>query len=255
MRDGIQRRTMRRPLRILGWLVGVIVALVAILVLVLRHSPTATTPGADAEALARKMVRSVDDEAWSRTMAVRWKLPGRHHLWDRARGLARVEWRKNRVLLHVDGKKGRAWHDGVEVSGDKEKQKLIDKAYALFINDSFWLNPVVKAFDDGTSRARGTVDGKAAVLVSYASGGLTPGDKYLWILDDDGRPVAWRVWVHILPVGGMQFSWEGWTKLGTGAWVATVHKVLGANIVPIEDVAGAGTLGELEPNDPFAPIL
>ena len=33
-------------------------------------------------------------------------------------------------------------------------------------------------------------------------GGVTPGDTYLWILDDSGRPVAWRVWVKILHIPG-----------------------------------------------------
>jgi hypothetical protein len=246
---------MRRLMRIVLWIVGVLVVGIAVLFFVLRHSPTATTAGPEAETLARQMVRSVDDEAWARTGAVRWRLPGRHHLWDRQRGLARVEWRHNRVLLDTGSKKGRAWTNDVEVTDGAAKQKLLDKAYALFINDSFWLNPVVKAFDDGTSRARGTVDGKPAVAVAYSSGGLTPGDKYLWILGDDGRPIAWRVWVHILPVGGLQFSWEGWTKLATGAWIATSHKALGIDLVPIKDAVAATTLRELEPSDPFALIL
>lgn len=245
---------MRRLTRIALWILGVLTVVVVALVLVLRHAPTATTPGPDAEALAQKMVRSVDDQAWARTGAVRWRFPGHGHLWDRQRGLARVEWRHNRVLLDVGSQKGRAWRDGVEVTDGAEKKKLLDKAYALFINDSFWLNPVVKAFDDGTTRSAGTVDGKRAVAVAYASGGLTPGDKYLWILGDDARPIAWRLWVHILPISGLQISWEGWTRLATGAWVATSHKALGLELVPITDVAGAATLRELEPNDPFAPI-
>ena len=246
---------MRRARRVV---VVILVALVAGLVALwagLRHAPTPTSPGADAEALAHEMVRAVDGDAWSRTGAVRWTVQGRAHLWDRQRGLARVEWGKKRVLLDVNSRKGRAWRDGRELADGPDKQKLLDRAYALWINDSFWLNPVVKAFDDGTSRARGTVDGKRALLVSYASGGLTPGDKYLWILDEHARPVAWRLWVKILPVGGIEFSWGGWTRLSTGAWVATSHKALGLDVVPIRDVAAGATLRDLEPDDPFAPIL
>ncbi len=152
-------------------------------------------------------------------------------MWDRQRGLARVEWRGNRVLFDVNSKKGRVWSKEAELGDGPAKQKLLDAAYAYWINDSFWLNPVVKAFDDGTARARGTVDGKRALLVSYASGGLTPGDKYLWILDDNARPVAWRIWVKIIKIGGPQFTWEGWTQLPTGAWVATSHRALGIDVV------------------------
>ena len=185
---------------------------------------------------------------------MRWQVQWRRHLWDRQRGLSRVEWRGNRVLLDTSTKRGRAWHKEVEVTDEPARQKLLDSAYALFINDSFWLNPVVKAFDDGTSRARGTVDGKRALLVSYASGGLTPGDKYLWILDDNARPLAWRLWVRVLKIGGAQLTWEGWTRLSTGAWVATSHKILGIDVVHLGDVAAAATLHELEANDPFAPL-
>jgi len=246
---------MRRAIRVLGVILVVLALALVALWAGLRHAPTPTTPGPEAEALAHDMVRAVDGDAWNRTGAVRWKVQWRKHLWDRQRGLARVEWRGNRVLLDVNSKKGRAWHDEVELADGPEKQKLVEHAYALWINDSFWLNPVVKAFDDGTSRSRGTVDGRRALLVAYASGGLTPGDKYLWILDDHARPVAWRLWVKILKIGGIEISWEGWTQLATGAWVATSHKVLGLDIVHLSDVAAAATLRELEPNDPFAPIL
>jgi hypothetical protein len=246
---------MRRFWKIVAWVIGVaVVALIAAFV-GLRHSATPTTPGPEAEALAQEMVRAVDGEAWNRTGAVRWKLQWRRHLWDRQRGLARVEWRDKRVLFDTGAKRGRAWKKDAEVTDPDERQKLIEQAWKWWINDSFWLNPVVKAFDDGTSRARGTVGGKRALLVSYASGGVTPGDRYLWILGDDGRPVAWRLWVKIIPIPGAEFSWEGWTKLPTGAWVATSHKQLGIDLVKVEEVAAGATLHDIEPSDPFAPIL
>jgi hypothetical protein len=245
---------MRRLVRVVTVILLVLVIGLVVLWAALRHPPTPTTPGAEADALAHDMVRAVDGDAWNRTGAVRWVVQGRAHLWDRQRGLARVEWRDNRVLLDVNSKKGRVWRKGSELADGPDKQQRLDKAYALWINDSFWLNPVVKAFDDGTSRERGTVDGKRALLVSYASGGLTPGDKYLWILDDNARPVAWRLWVKILKIGGLEFTWEGWTRLATGAWVATSHKIHGLDVVHLTDVAAGATLHDIEADDPFAPI-
>ena len=246
---------MRRALRVVGVIVLLLVVAVGVLWASLRHSPTPTVAGPDADALAHTMIAAVDGDAWARTGAVRWGVQGRAHLWDRQRGLARVEWHGNRVLLDTTSKRGRVWRGGVELGDGSDKQRLVDKAYALWINDMFWLNPVVKAFDDGTSRSVGTVDGKRALLVSYASGGLTPGDKYLWILGDDGRPVGWRIWVKIVPIGGLQFSWAGWTQLPTGAWVATSHKALGLDAVHLTDLAAGATLHDIEPDDPFAPIL
>lgn len=246
---------MRRLARILGWIVGVLAITYGVLWIALRHSPTPTTPGPEAEALAHEMVRAVDGDAWARTGAIRWNVQNRRHLWDKARGLARVEWGKKRVLLVTGDKRGRAWDGDAEVTDEAARQKLVDRAYKLWINDSFWLNPVVKAFDDGTSRSRGTVDGKRALEVAYASGGVTPGDKYLWIVGDDARPVAWRLWVQILPIKGVEISWAGWTKLPTGAWIATSHKAGPFDVVHLTDVAAGATLAEIEPNDPFAPLF
>ena len=245
---------MRRLVRILGWVVGVLLLAFGALWLGLRHPMPATTPGPAAEALAHDLQRAVDADAWQRTGAIRWRVQGRRHLWDRRRGLARVEWGDNRVLLDTATQKGRAWVGGVEVTEPAARAKLLHKGYAWWINDSFWLNPVVKAFDPGTTRARATVDGKPALLVSYTSGGLTPGDRYLWIIGRDGRPERWRIWVHILPIGGLELTWEGWTRLPTGAWIATSHRALGLDAVHLTDVAAGATLRDVEPDDPFAAL-
>jgi hypothetical protein len=102
------------------------------------------------------------------------------------------------------------------------------------------------------------VDGQPALLIRYASGGVTPGDSYVWIPDESNRPRAWRLYVKVIPVKGLQSTWEGWITLPTGALISTEHKMLGgmATMVHIGNVAGASTLAELEPgNDPFAPLM
>jgi hypothetical protein len=246
----------RRWPRVLAFVVGLFVAALALVGIAARHAPTVTTPGPDAEALGREMVQAVGGDAWARTGAVQWRLFGHGYLWDRSRGLVRVEWGQTRVLLDVNKQSGRAFGDGQEISDEARRARLIKRAYAFFINDMFWLNPVVKAFDDGTTRARGEVGGRRALLVSYASGGLTPGDRYLWILDDNARPERWRLWVSVLPIGGVEATWEGWTQVATGAWVATRHRVLGIDVVQVKDLRAAATLAELAPGpDPFATLL
>jgi hypothetical protein len=98
-------------------------------------------------------------------------------------------------------------------------------------------------------------DGTRGLLVSYASGGVTPGDAYLWIVGDDGLPRAWKMWVTVIPIGGVQASWERWITLSTGARVATRH-AMGPITLELTDVEGASTLGELEPgDDPFAALV
>jgi hypothetical protein len=119
-------------------------------------------------------------------------------------------------------------------------------AYAYWINDSFWLNPVVKLFDPGVERSLVELDdGRNALLVSYTSGGVTPGDAYLWIPGPGDLPEAWRMWVQIIPIGGIETTWEGWTELSTGAKISTQHRGWGRLMTFITDVQGAETLEAL----------
>jgi hypothetical protein len=89
-------------------------------------------------------------------------------------------------------------------------------------------------------------------MVSYSSGGVTPGDSYLWILDENNRPVAWKMWVKIIPIGGVRSSWADWVQLPTGAWVATSHKTafLTSKITNLEAGMSLTDLGM--DKDPFA---
>ena len=206
------------------------------------------------------MMAAVNHPAWERTGAVRWTFRGnRHHLWDRERQLARVRWDDVEVLVDLTTREGLAFRGGREVPEPKAS-KLVRKAWEAWINDSFWLNPISKLFDDGTVRGLVAVEGGVrppgrGLLVEYTSGGATPGDAYLWLVGPDGLPVRWKMWTSNIPIGGARASWEGWIELATGARVATAHK-LAIGRVDLEDVAGAATLEELEPGpDPFAALI
>ncbi len=199
--------------------------------------------GPEADALARSMEAAVDKEAWDRTGAVRWSFFERHHyVWDREHDLVELRWGDSRALFRTGDRTGRAWHAGSEQTGEDATEAL-RAAYAYWINDSFWLNPVVKFFDPGVERSLVKLDDRRdALLVSYSSGGVTPGDAYLWIPGDDGLPKAWRMWVQIIPIGGIETSWEGWTELATGAKVSTQHEGWGRTMTFISNVKGAENL-------------
>lgn len=219
--------------------------------------PAAGTTTADADALARQLERAVDAEAWAQTGAVSWTFAGRNaHLWDKDRHLARVRWKDTEVLLDLTRRDGRATVKGEPVHG-KEAEALFEDAWARWANDSFWLNPLVKLFDEGTARAIVPLeDGGQGLLLTYSSGGVTPGDSYLWIPGPDGRPTAWKMWVSIIPIGGVETSWDGWQQLSTGAWVATLHEGAVGPTLELTEVQGAASLAELTGgDDPFAPLF
>jgi hypothetical protein len=204
-------------------------------------------PGPEADALARTMEAAVHKDAWDRTGAVRWSFFERHHyVWDRERDLVELKWGDSRALFRTGDQTGRVWSGGTEQTGADAEEGL-RAAYAYWINDSFWLNPVVKLFDPGVERSLVKLDdGRNALLISYTSGGVTPGDAYLWIPGPDGMPASWRMWVQIIPIGGIETTWDGWTELRTGAKVSTQHEGWGRMMTFITKVEGAENLDALD---------
>lgn len=211
---------------------------------------------AKADAMATKMIASTNPDAWAKTGAVAWTYGGRYnHLWDRTRNLVRVRKGSFEAFIDISSHKGLATKDGVALKG-AERDKAVEEGWAAWANDSFWLNAPGKAFDSGTTRTRRSLaDGREVLVITYASGGVTPGDAYMWHVDDKGRPTFWQMWVSIIPIGGVKASWDGWVQLSTGAWVSTIHSI-GPIDIKLTDLKGAQTLTELAPGpDPFAPLL
>ena len=165
-----------------------------------------------------------------------------------------VEFEDQVVQVDIDKRRGTIIGSSEHLSV-LDKVELCEKAWRLWINDSFWLNPITKVFDDGTMRSLATLkDGTEGLMISYSSGGVTPGDSYFWILNENYRPVAWKFWVSIIPIGGLRFTWDEWIQLSTGAWISTYHDgIIG---IRIADARGKATLEELTGvNDLFQPLL
>ena len=245
---------MKKLLRILGYILGFFFLAIFIAWLFLNEKEPTGQLGPEADRMAELMMASVDKTAWDSTRWLQWDFPGGHnYLWDKKRNLVRVTWGMNEVLLNTKTVSGKAYHGGEPAANP---DKPIQTAWSYFCNDSYWLNPVVKAFDPGTERSIVEVDGREALKVQYTSGGVTPGDSYVWILDKNNRPEAWKMWVKIIPIGGVHNSWEGWQKLGTGAWVASTHTFFGKKTEMISNVKAGMEMGDLEiSEDPFSPIL
>ncbi|MEL6547418.1 MAG: hypothetical protein AAFQ82_22535 [Myxococcota bacterium] len=231
-------------------LAGVAITIAA----VSEERPTGST-GPEARALADQMGKAVNLEAWKKIGAVEWTFAGRRsHLWDRTRSLTRMRQGDLEVWLDLSTQKGIAKQAGQKLSGTALKEAL-ESCYAAWVNDAFWLNPVGKMYDAGVDLSLvETKDAGKAVLASYTSGGLTPGDAYLWFPGEDGKPVRWKMWTSNIPVGGAESSWDGWIELATGAWISTKHE-MEAFTLELTDVRGASTLVELSGEDVFEELL
>ncbi|MCB0566044.1 MAG: hypothetical protein KDD01_16865 [Phaeodactylibacter sp.] len=236
---------MRKVLKWIGGIIAGILVVGAIAALAVHEPLPQGEAGPEADRLARQMLAATHKEAWDSTHYVRWTFPGGHHyVWDKFRQLVQVEWDDKKVVLRTFDQSGKAWEGGVEQQG-VAAEKLLKKAWIFFCNDSFWLNAPSKAFDPGTSRSLVELeDGRKGLLVSYSGGGVTPGDAYLWELDEAGLPTSWKMWVSVLPIGGIEISWEEWVTLETGAKLATRHKV-GFVTIEVENVRGGGSLAAI----------
>ena len=104
-----------------------------------------------------------------------------------------------------------------------ENSEALQKATDFFNNDSFWLIAPHKVFEDGIERRIVKYKEKDALLITYTSGGSTPGDSYLWILDENNLPIAYKMWVSIIPTGGMEATWEGWITTASGTKLPSTH--------------------------------
>jgi len=206
--------------------------------------------GIEAEALTDKIQDAINQKAWDSTAAVAFTFRGNHHyLWDKKHNLVQVEWDDTKVIYNNQTLEGLAYKNDKKLT-DTDKTDAIKKANDYFNNDSFWLIAPFKLRDAGTTRSIVMQDNQEALMITYASGGSTPGDSYVWLVDENYVPKAWRMWVSIIPVGGLETSWEDWKTFQNNLKIATSHK--GLIDLKLENVKAGQSIEEI--NDGINPF-
>ena len=236
---------MKKVFKWIGIILGTLLIIGIITVLIMSEPVPEGKEGAAADELAQCMEKAINKTAWDSTRYVQWTFSGIHdYVWNKEAHIVEVKWSDYRVLFRPDELKGKAWKNGQSLS-EEDAQEKVQKAWSFFANDSFWLNAPAKVFDPGTRRSLvKTEEGNDALLISYDSGGVTPGDQYLWLLDENCLPYAWKMWVKIVPIEGIETTWAGWQTLSTGALISTEHSLKGLP-VEVTNVKGAQSLVEL----------
>jgi hypothetical protein len=184
--------------------------------------------GEKAEILAVNMLDALNFDAFERTNYIEWTFKNKHHYqWEKDKNICTVYWKDYKVVLHLnDTNNSKAYVHSFTAKDDIGKD-LVKKAIQYFNNDSFWLVAPYKIFDKGTERRLVTLDnGEEALLVTYISGGSTPGDSYLWEFNENGKPKSFKMWTSILPLKGVEASWSDWIITKSGAQLPTFHKLL-----------------------------
>ncbi len=207
----------------------VVLATIATVVYFVYNEPLPTgKEGPQAEALAQKMLKAINYTNYTKTRFIEWSFNNSHfYKWDKEKKLADVKWDNKLVKLNLNNYSlSEVFIDGVKMHTEP-RQELIDTAVEYFNNDSFWLVAPFKIMDKGTVRKVVTLEnGNEALLVTYTQGGTTPGDSYLWKLKDNGFPESFKMWVNILPIGGLEATWDDWKVTETTTYLPSEHKFL-----------------------------
>ena len=229
---------MKKLLKIIGLIITVIILATALYCFAINESLPKGIYGKEADELAEKMMLSINKKAFDNTEILKWSFRGKHHYeWKKQEGLVNVSWENASVTVNLN--------DYSKSIG--ESPKLIETAIKFFNNDSFWLIAPYKVFDQGVERSIVKIDGKDALLVKYTSGGTTPGDSYLWILDENYTPVYFKMWTQIIPIGGISATWNDLITTDSGIKLPKSHtlSIFGYKI----------NMGEVKAYNPNADIL
>ncbi len=216
---------MKKLLKLSGIFLVLIIVIVTFLYIKYSEPLPEGKSGEEADALAHKMLKALHHEAYENAEVLEWSFAGRNtYKWLKQENIVEVSWKDNKVILNTKNPELSKAYVNEKISDNKE---LITKAIDYFNNDSFWLVAPYKVFDQGSERRLVKHNDEDALLVTYTYGGSTPGDSYLWILDENGLPEHYKMWSKTIPIGGLGASWNDWTNTEAGIKLPVSHRIDG----------------------------
>jgi hypothetical protein len=214
-----------RTMRNIKIMRGILIFLVVLLAAACSTLPTGKE-GPEAEALADKMIESAGYEKWKTdTSAVIFDFREKETIfYDLKRNLIEVGLADGNEIIQLNRATWKAIVKikGKKLEGGKKFDEMVATANAKFVNNIFWLNPLYHIRSPGAKRY--LVD-KNRLRVTFSSGGVTPGDSYVFTFDEkQNRMVKIEMWVSIIPIKGISATFENYKTFETGVPVAQDHK-------------------------------
>lgn len=218
---------MRKVLIGFGILIGVLLLGLGIGYLIVNEPLPEGEAGPRAEQAADRMLESMHYDQYQKAKLIEFRFMDQHHYtWHKKDKRVIAEWDEMKVDFNTQSKEGQAWEKGERLGG-KAKEKAIQKAWKYWANDSFWLVNFYKIKDPGTKQEMLAPEDKMRkgfkLKVTYSSGGVTPGDSYVYTCNEKGGPKKIKMWVSILPVGGVEVEIYKWKKFH-GFWLPLKYK-------------------------------
>lgn len=144
---------MKRFLKIIGILLGLVILGGIITGLAMNEDLPEGKKGLEADALANKMLTALNQDSFKKTEVIQWSFRNGAHnyVWNKKDNICKVGWEDYEVTLDLQNPKQSIIKKVGEIT-EAKRDKIIKKAQDLFNNDSFWLVAPYKVFDTGTER-------------------------------------------------------------------------------------------------------
>lgn len=171
-------------------------------------------------------------DAWNRIPALRFdfvvqqkgkEMERRRHWWDKAHSRCRVEWTETgktvAAVVNLMDRAGQSCTGGV-ADTDTLRAKHVEEAYAMWVNDTYWLVMPFKLHDPGVrieydrmaKRPSGVYD---VLALSFADVGLTPKDHYwLYLNRKTHRLDRWEYLLQGRKPPPQAAEWTDWQTVG-----------------------------------------
>lgn len=148
----------------------------------------------------------------------------RHHVWDRWTGRYKLEApvgdHRMVAVFNTNTKEGDVWLDGHKLGADSART-LLDRAYAIYINDAYWFLMPFKWRDPGVNLryqgiTRDSLGRWETVELTFEDVGLTPENRYLAFIDPETHLMRW--WEHYRTrsdtAANVRSAWNDWQRRG-----------------------------------------
>jgi hypothetical protein len=206
----------------------------AIVVLAMGAAVVRAESDPKAVAIADQVMEALGGkDAWNATRFLRFDFAveqggktvmSRAHTWDKWTGRYRLDAKTKEgapytVLMNVNTKEGTAYLKGAKVEGEQAK-KMVDDAYATWVNDTYWLLMPYKMKDPGVTLALAgeAKEGGATydkLHLSFQGVGLTPKDQYWAYVNRDTHMMdKWEFVLQGQKSPAVPFAWKNWQRYG-----------------------------------------